>query len=265
MEAVMHFVVLKAFPDSASLMKLCWPIVEKTQARDFRKLVTDKLIHLQKEHEIPSNPMVRSTLMDSPSGPKFLAILFHTVQAAMRRGLSAMKQPMTSLAPFNGKDGPSLQRLARIHASRERKRFLSRVGEISAAHEQWQSFAVRTAGAYESALQERELVKREMEQLMASPHAHVLSSTAETARQERVEDVRKWWKTVDGYLAGMTERIETVEQILLNEASRPCIDIEKLKVTVFFLLIFESVHVIFSWRSASSAALKRTAPYQSIS
>lgn len=233
-EIFMHFVILKCFPEVAPGMKLHWPIVEKAQARDFRKLVTDKLTILQKEHEIPPNPVIRSTLMDSPTGPKILSVLFYTTQAAMRRGLAQMKQtPAISLAPYNPRDGPSLERLAHLHASRQRKKFLSRLADISAAHKRWAEFGDSTAEAYKVAVRERERVKEDLDALMAGPHTNVMWAVAESARKETASrDVGGVWKKVQGHVSHVSGQMRAAEEVLLDERSRPCIDVDRLRVGV---------------------------------
>lgn len=244
MEVLMHFVVIKAFPDVDKAMKLVWPIVEKTQARDFRRLVTDKLIALQRDKEMQATPAVRSTTMDSPCGPKFLAILFHASQAAMRRSLSHMKQPLPpSLPPFlslssagggvNQQLAASQLRMLLLHTSRERRRLLGRIAEVVSAHREWQGFAERAMERYEEAVREREVVRLEMEEMMgeAGCGAAVLSAAAAEARRALADaGVGRKWERVQRHLDGVSpEGVAAADEIVLHEGERPSIDVERLK------------------------------------
>ena len=204
MEVLMHFIVLKAFPDSEKAMKLVWPIVEKTQARDFRRLVTDRLTAMQRDKEMPSAPLVRSTTMDSPCGPKFLAILFHATQATMRRSLAHMKQPPTPVvAPFPGGGGAQQQqqaaaqlRMLLLHTSRERKMLLQKIADVDAAHKEWRGFAERIIESYEGNVAEREAMRSEMNMMMGEGGCgtEVLSTSAAEDRKLLADQVvgRSW-------------------------------------------------------------------------
>jgi len=233
MEVVMHFLMLKGLPpDVLPPLKMLFPVVEKQQGRDFRKFLTDSLAALQKARELPPSPLIRSTVFDSPCGPKFCQVLFHFSQHVMRRQLIAMSRSAAPLAPpFQRQNARSLVRVVRLRVARERHTFLEHIRRTGAAHEHWAQFAHEFVEAHAAAAGSRAEVEAAQQALLAQEADSDVCLDHETAeaRAEGVaQRVQSMWAALEASGVSSASRRESVERLLVDAVSEKNINIAKL-------------------------------------
>jgi hypothetical protein len=233
MEVVMHFLMLKGLPpDVLPPLKMLFPVIEKQQGRDFRKFLTDSLAALQKARELPPSPLIRSTVFDSPCGPKFCQVLFHFSQHVMRRQLIAMSRSAAPLAPpFQRQNARSLVRVAQLRVARERHLFLEHIRRAGAAHEHWAQFAHEFVKAQAAAAGSRAELEAAQQALLAQEADSdvCLDHEAAEARAEGVaQRVQSMWAALDASGVSSASRRESVERLLVEAVSKKNINIAKL-------------------------------------
>lgn len=233
MEVVMHFLMLKAIVTEAQApLKMLFPVVEKQQARDFRKFLTDNLGALQKARELPPAPLIRSTVFDTPCGPKFCQVLFHVTQFTMKRQMLAMKKSAALAVPtFQRQNARSLVRVARHRVAHERQLFFDHIRRAGAAQEHWTQFAHEFVDAYQSATGNRAEVAAAQQALLSNTVDSEICldhSAAETKAEDADKSVRSMWMVVaDSTVASAPER-EAVERLLINVGHEKSINITAL-------------------------------------
>ena len=233
MEVVMHFLMLKGLaPEALAPLKMLFPVVEKQQGRDFRKFLTESLAALQKARELPPSPLIRSTVFDSPCGPKFCQVLFHFSQHVMRRQLLAMKRSAAPLVPpFQRQNARSLVRVARQRVARERHLFLDHIRRAGAAHEHWAQFAHEFVEAHEAAVGSRAEVAAAQQALQAEEADSdvCLDHAAAEARAEALaQRVQSMWAALEASGVSSASQRESVERLLVRAGSEQGINIAML-------------------------------------
>lgn len=84
-QAVLHFLILLIFPkDTPKLFKPCYPILDKSQERDFRKIIDGKLAELERSRLIPLG-YGRKSVSSSGGGFKFMSLLWVLSNLALRQ------------------------------------------------------------------------------------------------------------------------------------------------------------------------------------
>ena len=232
MEVVMHFLLLKGLPsDAQAPLKLLFPVVEKQQARDFRKFATDSLGGLQKTKELPPTPLIRSTIFDSPCGPKFCQMLLHFSQYVMRRQMLAMKKSAALVMPtFQRQNARSLVRVARQRVAHERHLFLDHIRRAGNAHDHWTQFAHDFLEAYETAVRSRAEVAAARQELLSTVDSELCldHGSAEAKAEEYDERVQSMWSTIELSRVGSHAQRESVERLLVNDGHEKSINIAGL-------------------------------------
>lgn len=233
MEVVMHFLMLKGLVSEAQTpLKMLFPVVEKQQGRDFRKFVTENLSALQKARELPPSPLIRSTVFDSPCGPKFCQVLFHFSQYAMRRQLLAMKKSAALAQPaFQRQNARSLVRVTRQRVAHERDLFLDHIRRAGAAQEHWTQFAHEFAEAFNTAAGNRAEVSAAQQALMSQELDSDICldhDAAEAKAMDADKSVRSKWTSIElSGLASASQR-EAVERLLVNVGQEKSINISEI-------------------------------------
>jgi len=233
MEVVMHFLLLKGLPAEAHApLKMLFPVVEKQQARDFRKFAADNLGALQKARELPASPLIRTTVFDCPCGPKFCQVLFHFSQYTMRRQMLAIKKSAGLVVPpFERKIARSLVRVARHRLAHERKLFLDHVYRAGAAHDQWIQFSHELVEAYQSAQASRAEVQAAQQALFAQMVESDICldhDVAEAKAEEMDESVRSMWMEIGQSGVASASHRESVGRLLVNPGHEKCINIPEI-------------------------------------
>jgi hypothetical protein len=223
MEAVFHFLLLRLFPSEAGqAFKLLWPIVDKCQLRDFRKFVTDKLVQLQKERELPPVPPIRSSVIDNPCGPKFCQLLLLASQLVMRRQLKLHRPGQcTYAAPFKRSHAASLIRICQIHQTRERDFFVAQVSKISAAHDVWKSGVEALVCWYDEAQGHQRETAAQSESLFAQHGTDFMTERKMHERNTQASWItNECWGELDS-VAGREADVTVTESILFKNSERP--------------------------------------------
>jgi hypothetical protein len=222
-EAVFHFLLLRLFPSEAGqAFKLLWPIVDKCQLRDFRKFVTDKLVQLQKERELPPLPPIRSSVIDNPCGPKFCQLLLHASQLVMRR-LLKLHRPShcTYAAPFQRNHAASLIRICQIHQTRERDCFVAQVSKISAAHDAWKSGVEGLVSFYDDAQNLKRDIASKRESLFAEHGTDFMTERKMHERNTLAASItNECWRELQS-VVGREADVTVTESILFRNDERP--------------------------------------------
>jgi len=233
MEVVMNFLMLKTIVTEAQApLKMLFPVMEKQQARDFRKFLTDNLGALQKARELPPAPLIRSTVFDTPCGPKFCQVLFHVTQFTMKRQMLAMKKSAALAVPtFQRQNARSLVRVARHRVAHERQLFFDHIRRAGAAQEHWTQFVHEFVDDYQSATGKRAEVAAAQQVLLSNTVDSEICldhSVAEARAEDADKSVRSMWTVVaDSIVASAPER-EAVERLLINVGHEKSINITAL-------------------------------------
>jgi hypothetical protein len=234
MEVVMHFLMLKVLaPELQAPLKQLFPVTDKQQARDFRKFVTDHLSALQKARELPPGPLIRSTIFDSPSGPKFCQMLFHVSQYTMKRQMIAMKKSSgIALPAFQRQNARSLVRVARHRVAHERRLFMDHIRRAGAAQECWAQFAHECVEAYQSATSSRAQVAAAQQALLSRYGADAdvcLDHEAAEAKAEAADrHVHSMWAAVEQSSVASKSQRDEVESLLVRVEDEKSINITEL-------------------------------------
>ena len=232
-EVVAHFLILKVLPpESHAPLKMLFPVVEKQQGRDFRKFVTDTLSALQKARDLPPSPLIRSTVFDSPCGPKFCQVLFHVSQHVMRRQLLTMKKLSALAMPaFQRQNARSLVRVTRQRVVYERKLFLDHIRRAEAASQHWMQFEHDFVEAYKTAAGNRAEVQAAQQSLlseMTDADICLDHEAAEAKAEEADKLVRSKWTSVEDSGVASASQRAAVECLLVKPGREKCINISEL-------------------------------------
>ena len=230
MEAVMHFLMLRILaPDAQAPLKALFPVVDKQQARDFRKFVADHLGALQKAKELPPGPLIRVAIFEQPCGPKFCQVLFHVSQYAMKRQILAMKKTVAPVPAFQRQNARTLVRVARRRVVHERHLFLDYIRRAGAAQEYWTQFADEFVEAHQKTAASRAQVAA-VQHALASQRQNKDDScpdheAAEAHAEDLDQSVRSMWMAVEGSGLTSSSQREAVERLLVNVSDEKKINI----------------------------------------
>ena len=223
MEMVLHFVMLKLFPSEAGqAFKLLWPIVDKSQQRDFRKFVTEKLVQLQRDRELPPTPPIRGTVIENPVGPKFCQLLLQISQLVMKRQLRMFRPHIcTQLPLFKRTCSASLIRLCQMHLTRERDLFLKSVADMLYFQEEWKRSAEKLISLFDEAHREQAEFRVKYDSLIAQFGTDFLTEKSMSERQNMAARFTEgYWHELRNFF-GAHEDINMVETILFSNSDRP--------------------------------------------
>jgi hypothetical protein len=226
MEIVLHFIMLKLFPSEAGqALKLLWPIVDKSQQRDFRKFVTDKFVQLQKDRELLPVPPIRGAVIDNPVGPKFCQLLLQATQLIMKRQIK-MHRPYICTQPPSFKRGYSsaLIRVCQMHLIRERDTFLKSVADILSAQDYWKSTSEKLISVYDSAQREQADFRAKFEILIAKSGTEFLTERSMTDRQSTANHTMESWRDIQSIL-GSPQEITITESVIFSNDERARISV----------------------------------------
>lgn len=140
-DCVVHFLLSKIFPsESAAEFKSVWPILDRSQQRDFRKIACAMLAKLQKAEAIPSQPQIRNSALDTPNGERFCMLLWavsnHALAIEFKRRYPAQyaKTPQLSTAPELAR---IITPVALQHEQLLRSKFLKSAEHLANLDTQW--------------------------------------------------------------------------------------------------------------------------------
>ena len=214
--------MLKLFPSEAGqAFKLLWPIVDKSQQRDFRKFVTDKFVQLQKDRELPPTPPVRASVIDNPVGPKFCQLLLQASQLIMKRQIK-IHRPNTYAqpAPFKRCCSASLIRICQLHIIRERDLFLKSVSDTIDAQNQWKCYVEKLVSFYNEVQAQLSDYISKYESLIGEFGADFMTERSMTEREKLSGCLENEWLEIRNVLDCQAD-MTVIDSILFRNAERP--------------------------------------------
>ncbi|XP_072167455.1 uncharacterized protein [Diadema setosum] len=266
-EVVMHFLFHKLNPAMAQdKFRYCWPIFDKKQEQNFRKVVYNWLSEVKKEEGDCFLPRIVPSLFLSPGGDKFYNLLLHFSRYVMHKtilGENGAKERELLLYPEVPAKKPHLVGLVGrgLQAScvRHRNSFLAQLQQDLILQEQWSAYAKELVSDYRRLTKQvRELeqqIRQEEALLMEQAQARGSPSLSKRRRSgalleaewdmmaikrtQQVQKVRDMWTTVGKCLMNQRHERDVVESILEGAASRYRVDGSELNVQVPEMLLRE--------------------------
>uniref|UniRef100_A0A8C4QZ86 HAUS augmin-like complex subunit 6 N-terminal domain-containing protein n=1 Tax=Eptatretus burgeri TaxID=7764 RepID=A0A8C4QZ86_EPTBU len=96
-EHITHFLLSQLDPEAAyKHFRCCWPIVNKKDEQEFRKICCTWLRKLSEESSDPGFPKVQGSLLLAPGGPRFISLMYHFAKHVLWR---RMRKLDPSLSP----------------------------------------------------------------------------------------------------------------------------------------------------------------------
>jgi len=232
-DCVVHFLLSKIFPaEAAAEFKSVWPILDRVQQRDFKKIACSMLVKLQKCDAIPSQPQIRPTALDTPNGDRFCTLLWsvsnHALAVEFKRRFPAQFASAPRLSTT-----PELSRViipvALHHEQLLRNKFLKCAEHLSNLDVQWTQVGEALGSTY------REL-RSQFASLQEQAQAAGLDPSTAADRDDdppsELAHLREWHARFSADYTGEESARALVLDILNQRASVASLDSSKIQAVL---------------------------------
>ncbi|XP_025077932.1 HAUS augmin-like complex subunit 6 [Pomacea canaliculata] len=263
-EAVLYFLFSRLNPVMCRQeFRDCWPIVDKKAETQFRRLCCMWLQNIQKDEADSNLPRINASLFLSPGGEKFCQLIFYFSVYVLRHVMKTeagikeeelLHRPV--ITPQNRELFPAILKTVQCESIRSRKILLLTLRVLNAARQEWQEYSeelVKEIRLLTKRIQElqyrkqKEMYKLTQKISIGSPKPKFQPSTgsdidvnayaAECA--QRVQRVRKMWKSIEHFIESTAEQREIVSSVINRTQQRCVIDAADIKVSVPHFLLKE--------------------------
>ena len=232
-DCVVHFLLSKIFPSEAGVeFKSVWPILDRIQQREFKKIACGMLAKLQKAEAIPSQPQIRPSALDTPNGERFCMLLWavsnHALAIEFKRRYPThyAKTPRLSSAP---ELAAIIIPVAMKHEELLRNKFLKSAEHLSNLDTQWAQVGEALGSTYRdlrsqfASLQEQ-AQKAGLDPLTAAEHDDVEPS--------ELALIRDWHQRFASDYSGQESARALVLDILNQSAASASLDSTKISAAL---------------------------------
>lgn len=232
-DCVVHFLLSKIFPvEAASEFKSVWPILDRVQQREFKKIACGMLAKLQKSEAIPSQPQIRPTALDTPSGDRFCMLLWavsnHALAIEFKRRYPAQYASMPQLS-----SAPELSRVivpvAIRHEQLLRSKFLKAAERLAHLDTQWAQVGEALGSTYREL---RSQFAQLQEQAQAAGLDPLTAAEQDGAEPLELAHIRDWYLRFTADYAGQETARALVLDILNQRATSASLDAAKISAAL---------------------------------
>jgi hypothetical protein len=232
-DCVVHFLLSKIFPaDAAAEFKSVWPIMDRVQQRDFKKIACGMLAKLQKFEAIPSQPQIRPTTLDTPIGDRFCSLLWavsnHALAVEFKRRYPTQYANTPRLS--------TAHELARIiipvaaqHEQLLRNKFLKSAEHLANLDSQWTQVGEALGSTYRD-------LRSQFASLQEQAHVAGLdpltSAEHDDAEPSELAHVREWHQRFSADYTGEESARALVLDILNQRAASSSLDATKIQAAL---------------------------------
>eukprot|EP00727_Mastigamoeba_balamuthi_P008041 m51a1_g3858 hypothetical protein (583) ;mRNA; r:402791-404728 len=224
-EAVVAFLLSRVDPGRfRGSFRHCYPAYDAQQLREFRKGVSEWLRELERAGEVPLNSS-SSTLLASPSGPRFDSLVWKLSQHALRVSAARdLRRPDVSCAPAPG--APDLPvRLLEARASGAARAFAERCAAMQRQRAEWARCALELSSRREELLTRARVCAEHLGEGEQRPSGGASATLA--------QKLRAAWQRTLSLAAEATELKNLVERdVQGQDPTRPLLDAAELGVRV---------------------------------
>ncbi len=232
-DCVVHFLLSKLFPtEAASEFKSVWPILDRVQQREFKKIACGMLLKLQKSELIPSQPQIRPSSLDTPNGDRFCMLLWAVSNHALanefkkRYPVQYASMPHLSVAPDLAR---IIVPVALKHEQLLRSKFLKSAEHLSNLDKQWAQVGEALASTYREL---RSQLASLQEKAQAAGLDPLTAAEHDDAEPAELAHLRDWYQRFAADYSGQESARALVLDILNQRATSASLDAAKISAAL---------------------------------
>jgi hypothetical protein len=232
-DCVVHFLLSKIYPsEAATEFKSVWPILDRIQQREFKKISCGMLVKLQKTEAIPSQPQIRPSSLDTPNGDRFCMLLWavsnHALVMEFKRRYPAQyeKTPRLSAAPEMAR---MIIPIALRHQELLRSKFLKSAEHLANLDAQWAQVGEALGSTYREL---RSQFASLQEQAQAAGLDPLTAAEHDDAEPSELAHIRNWHQHFAADYSGHESARALVLDILNQRAASASLDAAKISAAL---------------------------------
>jgi len=250
MEVVMHFLFICLSKDTAKqAFKTCWPICDKRNEQEFRKIISEWLTRIKRENPDSHLPNIAPSLLLSPTGDKFYTFLFYFSTYVLKEKAQSLKSQYGSTPAQPLLANATRKYLQQIHKSLKIQTMIqhnSLIGFIENGEqlqEIWvEYFRELSRGNRKLHKKKREFEKQmrqttsEMERIFATSS---ISNKERLNRTRNLQKVNEMWKTVSTLFEAQKLLQNEVERVLHGTTNQHSLEGQQINFKLPDILVRE--------------------------
>lgn len=220
LEHALHFLLSKIDPRRARAdFADCWPIRDRQQAREFRKIALVALQDLDRSGVLPHPP--RLSLLQQASGERLYELLYHlschALQTVLERDLRAEAPQRPAFDPARLRSDAffdAVLRSQRLQAVMLSRRFVTRAKDLELSQTLWTNAAGDLVARYHTVLQQLSAQRQEQREFDASVDRDALfDASAGVRRHAQVETMRVAGKAITAHQVQSKQMWELLDSV----------------------------------------------------
>ncbi|KAJ3185833.1 hypothetical protein HDU85_001202 [Gaertneriomyces sp. JEL0708] len=219
----------------------CWPVIDRSQSREYRNAVVKWLESLKKEGHLPLDVVVRRSYFEECRGARFeqvlLALSNHVMTVVLTRQYGC--EPYRFSSSDNRRSVAARQlyidalKLRTVAAT---EAFVAEVAQRSRLQNEWKNYGQRLADAFDDTVNHMDTLQdvcyRYEEEITSSYKRPVSLEQCAGDREQRLERARKHWATISEYLLEQQRNLDMVDIILDGEANQYSLDFKSRELEI---------------------------------
>ncbi|KAI9328960.1 HAUS augmin-like complex subunit 6 N-terminus-domain-containing protein [Obelidium mucronatum] len=229
-EAVAYFLLCQSGCRcvDAELFRTCFPVLDRSQSRDFRNNVAKALELLKKNGALPASLQIRRSYFDDCKGERFeqalLALTTHVLSCTMSREYESCISPLPE--PF---DESTTLRDMQTAIDRLEAQFRENVASRDEETKEWVEYGSYLSQEFCGVLVELEKlseIKKEMEAnpIFVDGQGYSEYQELQKIHSEKLDAVRSLWKDCLAWIEANKANIDIISSVLDDRANTHFID-----------------------------------------
>ncbi|KAJ3333376.1 hypothetical protein HDU76_008820 [Blyttiomyces sp. JEL0837] len=221
-EAVLCFLFNKMDPDATKEMfRHCWPILERSQSREFRNVATKALETMKKDGRLSSNLLIRKSMFEECRGERYdqamLALSTAALKAVMERDYKHF-MPAVSKEVFDSKEKDEAKvGLLERELNSLSEAFLAQCDERDHLQDEWANFGSEMESDYfatETAIAQQQQLRHHLrEQVSVVGRKQVDLDELQQTYHEKIQSVHRLWSEHHAWMATNKENMAAIEAL----------------------------------------------------